>query len=76
MSQANYEIIARMYSAWNSGDMDALADMFDAEVEVRPALSTFLASYVYRGHDGVADGIRSSGKLTTTIRFAQGWQGL
>src|SRR5438094_10196285 len=54
MSQANYEIIARMYSAWNSGDMDALADMFDAEVEVRPALSTFLASTVYRGHEGVA----------------------
>ncbi len=43
-----------MYRAWNSGDMDALADVFDADVEVRPALSTFLASSVYRGHDGVA----------------------
>jgi ketosteroid isomerase-like protein len=31
-----------------------LADVFDAEVEVRPALSTFLESTVYRGHDGVA----------------------
>jgi ketosteroid isomerase-like protein len=43
-----------MYRAWNSGHMDALVDVFDAEVEVRPALSTFLASSVYRGHDGVA----------------------
>ena len=54
MSQGNVEIITRMYRAWNSGDMDALTDVFDAEVEVRPALSTFLASTVYRGHDGVA----------------------
>jgi uncharacterized protein len=54
MSQENVEIITRMYRAWNSGDMDALADVFDAEVEVRPALSTFLASSVYRGHDGVS----------------------
>jgi ketosteroid isomerase-like protein len=53
MSQ-NHEIIRRMYHGWNSGDMDALADVFDAEAEVRPALSTFLASPVYRGHDGVA----------------------
>ena len=54
MSQESVEIITRMYRAWNSGDMDALADVFDPEVEVRPALSTFLASTVYRGHDGVA----------------------
>jgi len=54
MSQQDHETITRMYRAWNSGDMDALADVFDAEVEVRPALSTFLASSVYRGHDGVA----------------------
>jgi ketosteroid isomerase-like protein len=54
MSQENVEVIMRMYDAWNSGDVDALVDVFDAEVEVRPALSTFLASSVYRGHDGVA----------------------
>ena len=54
MSEEDHEIITRMYRAWNSGDMEALADVFDAEVEVRPALSTFLASSVYRGHDGVA----------------------
>ena len=29
-------------------------NVFDAEAEVRPALSTFLASPVYRGHEGVA----------------------
>jgi uncharacterized protein len=53
MSQENIEIITRMYRAWNRGDMNALTDVFDAEVEVRPALSTFLESTVYHGHDGV-----------------------
>ena len=54
MSDADIELITRMYRAWNSGDMAALTDVFDPEVEVRPALSAFLASTVYRGHDGVA----------------------
>jgi ketosteroid isomerase-like protein len=54
VSQENVEIITRMYRAWNSGDMDALLAVFDAEVEVRPALSTFLGSSVYRGHEGVS----------------------
>jgi ketosteroid isomerase-like protein len=54
MSQESVEIITRMYRAWNSGDMDALANVFDVEVEVRPALSTFRASTVFRGRDGVA----------------------
>ena len=54
MSAADVEPISRMYRAWNSGDMAALTDAFDAAAEVRPALSAFLASTVYRGHDGVA----------------------
>jgi ketosteroid isomerase-like protein len=54
MSQEDVEVITRMYEAWNRADMDALADAFDADVVVRPALSTFLSSMTYHGHDGVA----------------------
>jgi ketosteroid isomerase-like protein len=54
MSEESVEVITRMYREWNRGDVDALAEVFDAEVEVRPALSAFLASAVYRGHEGVA----------------------
>jgi ketosteroid isomerase-like protein len=54
MSDADVELITRMYRAWNSGDMEALVDAFAADVEVRPALGAFLASTVYRGHEGVA----------------------
>jgi len=42
-----------MLREWNRGDLDALLELFDEEVEVRPALSTFLAAMVYRGHEGV-----------------------
>jgi uncharacterized protein len=52
-SSSNVELITRVYREWNRGDMQALLDVFDADVEVRPALSTFLASMVYRGHDGI-----------------------
>src|SRR6516165_10327432 len=54
MFAEDVDLIGRMYRAWNSGDMAMLTDAFDADVEVRPALSAFLASPVYRGHDGVA----------------------
>ena len=54
MAAEDVELIGRMFRAWNSGDMATLTDVFDADVEVRPALSAFLASTVYRGHDGVA----------------------
>jgi ketosteroid isomerase-like protein len=54
MSAENLDILTRMYRAWNSGDLDGLREVFDADVEVRPALSAFLASTVYRGHDGIA----------------------
>jgi len=54
VSTTDIEPITRMFRAWNSGDIAALIDAFDAEAEVRPAMSAFLASTVYRGHDGVA----------------------
>jgi ketosteroid isomerase-like protein len=54
VSDADVELIKRMYRAWNSGDLVALVDAFAADVEVRPALGAFLASTVYRGHEGVA----------------------
>jgi ketosteroid isomerase-like protein len=53
--ESDSELIARMLRAWNGNDVEVLLEVFDPEVEMRPALSTFLASTVYRGHDGVRD---------------------
>ena len=55
MSEAGVETLRRFYELWNSGDLEALTELFDLEAEVRPALSTFLASTTYRGRTGVAD---------------------
>lgn len=51
--ERDVELIARMLRAWNGRDVDAVLEAFDPAVEVRPALSAFLASTVYRGHEGV-----------------------
>jgi uncharacterized protein len=53
VATADVELIKRMLREWNRGDVEALLEVFDSEVEVRPALSTFLGSMAYRGHDGV-----------------------
>jgi uncharacterized protein len=60
MSAEDIELIEGMYRAWNRGDMVALTETFDAEVEVRPALSAFLASTAYRGHEGVTTWYRET----------------
>jgi ketosteroid isomerase-like protein len=52
-AEGDVELITRMLRGWNSGDVETLLEVFDRDVEVRPALRTFLASMVYRGHDGV-----------------------
>lgn len=54
MSQAGVDTLRRFYELWNSGDVDGLVELFDVDAEVRPALSAFLASTVYRGRHGVA----------------------
>jgi ketosteroid isomerase-like protein len=54
VASADVEVITRMFQAWNGGDIDALLEVFDSDVEVRPALSAFLPSTAYRGHEGVA----------------------
>ena len=35
MSQENVEIVRRSFEVWNAGDMDALRELFDADVILR-----------------------------------------
>jgi ketosteroid isomerase-like protein len=48
------DTLRRFYELWNSGDVEALSELFDENAVVRPALSAFLASTIYRGRDGIA----------------------
>jgi ketosteroid isomerase-like protein len=36
MSQENVEIVRAGYDAWNAGDMDALRELYDPDVVLRP----------------------------------------
>jgi ketosteroid isomerase-like protein len=54
MSDADVDTLRRFYELWNSGDVEELTKLFDVDAQVRPALSAFLASTLYRGRDGVA----------------------
>jgi ketosteroid isomerase-like protein len=51
--ESDAQLVSRMLSAWSARDVEALLETFDADVEIRPALSAFLSSTVYRGHEGV-----------------------
>jgi hypothetical protein len=44
VADVDVELITRMLREWNSGGVEALLEVFDPEVEVRPALRAFLAS--------------------------------
>jgi ketosteroid isomerase-like protein len=55
MAAGELDLLRHMYAAWNRGDVDALIETFDVDAEVRPAMSAFLASTIYRGHQGVAE---------------------
>jgi ketosteroid isomerase-like protein len=52
-SAEDLEVITRMLHAWSSGDIEGLLEVFDPDVEVRPAWGAFLAAIVYRGHEGI-----------------------
>jgi ketosteroid isomerase-like protein len=55
MPQENMEALERALDAYNRGDIDALVQELDPEVEWHPAILARFAgdATVYRGHDGV-----------------------
>jgi ketosteroid isomerase-like protein len=57
MSQENIETFKRGVAAWNRGDIDAMLEVDDPEVEVHAVAPAMLGgeSTVYRGHQGVRE---------------------
>ena len=62
MSEENVETFRRAVEAYARHDDDALVELFDAEVEVQPALVVTLGgeATVYRGHEGVREWLRDT----------------
>jgi ketosteroid isomerase-like protein len=57
MSEENVEAFKRGNAAWNRGDIDAMLEVDDPEVEVHAVAPAMLGgeSTVYRGHEGVRE---------------------
>jgi uncharacterized protein len=53
MSRQNVEIVRQLYAMWGRGDLDALYNFYDPEVEWDMTHSDVPDMGVYRGHDGV-----------------------
>ncbi len=58
MSQDNVEIVRASWEAWGRGDMDALFEFYDPEVEWDTTHSNIPDMGVFHGHDGVRDFFR------------------
>ncbi len=60
MSQEKVEIVRRVADAYNRRDVDAMLDELQPEIEWHPWLQVQLGggATVYRGHQGVREGIR------------------
>jgi uncharacterized protein len=73
MSQENVEAIRRATAAYNRGDIDALLEELDPEIEWHPALQVLLGgeATVYRGHEGVRNFIRDTGEAFTELQAEQ-----
>ena len=60
MSQENVEVVRRVADAYNRRDVEAMLDELLPEIEWHPWLQVQLGggATVYRGHQGVREGIR------------------
>src|SRR3954471_9346787 len=52
MSQENVELVRRLHRAFNERDRDALAEVFDPDIEWVPIMAK-LEGAAYHGHQGV-----------------------
>ena len=52
MSQENVEIVRSMFAAYRAGDVEAVIDTADPDIELRPGLVGGLEGTVYRGREG------------------------
>ena len=69
MSQENIEALKRGADALDRGDIEAMLEECDPEVEWHPALLTQLtgAAAVYRGYEGVRDMVRDTFDVFTEV---------
>jgi ketosteroid isomerase-like protein len=73
MSEENVEVVRRTADAYNRGDIDAVLEDVDPEIEWHPLLPTLLwgEATVYRGHEGVRQVVRDLDEAFTELEAEQ-----
>ena len=73
MSQENVEIVRRVSDAYNRRDVEAMLNELHPEIEWHPWLQVQLGggATVYRGHQGVREGIRDVEEAFSEIQAEQ-----
>ncbi len=71
MSQENVEAFKRGIAAWNREDIDATLEVFDPEVEWRPAVPRLLGggTAVYRGRHDVREWLQELDETIAELRI-------
>jgi ketosteroid isomerase-like protein len=54
MTEQEVEAVRRFYAAWTAGDLGAMLEEVDPDVEAQPVLGLRYERPTYRGHSGMA----------------------
>ncbi len=55
MAAARADLVRRFYSAFSAGDLSAVLDTVDPDVEFEPVLGILYSRHVFHGREGIAD---------------------
>ena len=54
MSDTDVDAVRRFYAAWTAGDLTAMLDEVDPDIEAQPILGLLYERPSYRGHSGIS----------------------
>jgi uncharacterized protein len=72
MSQENVEIVLESFDAIGRGDLDALFELYDPDIEFRPLTGTRVETGGYRGHQGVRQYFEEADEVWDEVRPVAG----
>jgi uncharacterized protein len=72
MSEENVEIVCESFDAIGRGDLDALLELYDADIKFEPLTGTRVETGGYRGHQGVRQYFAEADEVWDEVRPVAG----
>ncbi len=72
MSEENVEIVRESFDAIGRGDLDALLNLYDPDIEFAPLTGTRVETGGYRGHQGVRQYFEEADEVWDEVRPVAG----